>query len=170
MGIICYDGKDLSIDSGLFTKVDTNYFLNIEASREGEYWEIDKVKVIVFAVMEKKEVSPYIIEKLKAGISHTDKFTDEPCWFDALLIDEYNRTYRWTSHVGNETKTFSQLVPELVPIAFGHGDAYARGVLSIGNTSRAAVKAAIRLDKRNWEEIQSWFYRGIPDESSVRPK
>ena len=172
MTTVCYDGQHMVSDSqSTFGQMSSlTPFKKIHEPEEGDYWEVNGVKVIVFGISGNAMAVENLKEKLRENLTYKTRFNEEEMQFSTIIVDENGRTYRWNC---NKTRTrpmeILELLPTLPPVAVGSGYQFAMGILAIGKDAKSAVKTAIRLDPHSGGELQIWEFPGKPDKPSVRP-
>jgi len=173
MTTIVWDGKELVSDSQV-TTMDTAQlapFRKIHTPEEHEFWSINGIKVVAFALAGEASAIDYVKEKLQKDITYKTRFDDNnQIMFHAIVIDEKGQSFVWrVSKDKHQNRERTALLPMLPPIAMGSGTDFALGVLSIGRDARTAVKAAIKLDVGSGGALQIFEFPGVPEVLSVRP-
>lgn len=173
MTTICYDGKMLATDSkssqGHIAMI--GGFQKIYFPTEEEYWEIQGVKVLAFAVSGAPEGIPFVKESLNRGITHRS-FIDWPdLSFAIIAVDENGQGWYWDVH-RNDVKNIDSvsLMPVTGPMSAGSGMTIANAVMSIGADAKTAVEVACKLDNYSGGEIQVWVCPDKPETPSKRPE
>jgi len=173
MTTICYDGKMLASDSqisrgltkwpGAFPKI---YY----PDPEKEYWEVNGVKALAFAVSGDATAVDYIREALAKGINFRTRVEHEDLDFETIIVDENGTSYMWTVFA-NKDKRGEQhhLLPMVPPIAGGSGGRFALAVMIVKKSAEEAVKAAMKIDMGSGGEVQVFHVPPKPEVPSVRP-
>lgn len=172
MTTICWDGKTLASDSRASQQsiAMIGDAQKIYTPEPHEYWEIQGVKVLAFALAG-EDTLPWIKEELEKGITHR---TDIPeliqTDFVIIAVTEKGDCWYWGigrhPRAGRNDIVISQVTG---PCAAGTGQVVATAVMSIGKSAKEAVKQAIRLDNHSGGAIQSWDFPGVPEVLSTRP-
>lgn len=172
MTTICFDGKTLASDSkstqGHIAMI--GGFQKIYEPGPDDYWEIQGVKVLAFAISGCPEGLPFIKEALQLGVTHRS-FIDWPeLDFLIIAVDENGLGWYWGA-ARNDRKNLDSVTLQPVngPMAAGSGQLIANAVMSIGAEATTAIEIACKLDNHSGGAVQSWVYPGKPETPSTRP-
>lgn len=171
MTTLAWDGDVLATDSKGTMGGSSNIggFNKIYTPEEGEYWDVQGVRVLAFGAAGVMDNVPFIKEALCKGVTHRTDVNWFSLDFLVLLIDENKQAWYW-GQARTEKSDVITLVPITGAIAAGSGGKFATAVMSIGGGAVKAVKTAIRLDNGSGGEVNTWVHPGVPAEPSVRPK
>jgi hypothetical protein len=172
MTSIAFDGKKLVSDSqataGMI--IQPGGLRKIHEPEEGEYWDVQGHRVLAAGISGDGKSIEVVKEKLRTGVTHKTKIDDiDEIGFAALLITEAGQCYRWQVNKRQGRPLHTDLLHLLPPAAAGSGQTYVLGVLSIGKSAEAAIRAAIRLDKYSGGDLQIWEVPPTPAIKSTRP-
>lgn len=173
MTTICFDTRTLATDSkasqgGVAMIADHQKIYLPEAH---EYWEIQGVKILAFALAGDPDALPWIKEALEAGVTHRTTL-DEIDDTDFVIIAVNELGQGWYFGLERNARRGQDKVilsAPTGPIAAGSGQIIANAVMSIGRGAKEAIKQAIRLDNHSGGEIQTWVFPGVPEVLSTRP-
>lgn len=173
MTTICWDGKTLATDSKASQRdiAMLGDHKKLYLPTEDQYWEIQGVKVLAFALAGDPDVLPWVLEALDKGVTHRTGLEDiQETDFVTLCITEKGEAwYFGLSRNARQGRNTVILSPIFGPGAAGTGQVIANAVMSIGRSAKDAVKQAIRLDNHSGGAIQSWEFPGVPEVLSKRP-
>ena len=173
MTTICFDMKTLASDSkasqgGVAMIGDHS---KIYLPKDDEYWEIQGVKILAFALAGDPDVLPWVKEALEEGVTHRTTLDELPeTDFVIIAVDELGQGWYFGLD-RNSRRGINKVILSSIqgPLAAGSGMVVATAVMSIGKSAREAVEQAIRLDNHSGGAIQEWVYPGAPEVLSKRP-
>ena len=171
MTTIAYDGSLLVSDSAM-TVDSTMYpaaFRKIYTPEEGEYWDMNGVRILAFGHAGDVETIHLVKEELAKGLTYKTTIDAPNMSFSTLMIDENGLAHMWlfSSHKQQDSYT---LLPMLPPVAVGSGSDFAMAVMTIGKSAKVAVKASIKLDINSDGNLQIFEFPGKPEKPSKRPE
>jgi hypothetical protein len=136
-----------------------------------EYWEIQGVKVLAFALAGEIDMLPWIKEELEIGVTHRTRLEDLPeSDFVILAVTENGQAWYWGLSRSHRHQRNTVILSAITgPCAAGSGQTIATAVMSVGATAVDAVKQAIRLDNHSGGSVQTWVFPGVPEVMSTRP-
>jgi len=140
---------------------------------EDEYWEIQGIKVLAFALCGNAQDLAYVKEELNKGVTHRTRIHGpEVLDFLIMAVTEDGTCWYWGMD-RNPRRQHNHDIVVLEPLpgagSGGSGQTIAHAVMSVTGCAVKAVEAAIKLDIYSSGPVQTWTYPGKPEVMSTRP-
>lgn len=140
---------------------------------EDEYWDIQGIKVLAFALCGNAQDLAYVKEELSVGVTHRTRIQGpEVLDFLIMAVTEDGTCWYWGIN-RNPRRQHNYDVVVLEPLpgsgTGGSGQTIAKAVLSVTGCAVKAIEVASKLDLYTGGPIQTWTYPGKPEVMSKRP-
>lgn len=173
MTTIAYKNGIMAADSRSVkgATISTTAYSKIHVPEGDDYWEIFGVKVLCFGLAGLATYRDLVKDYLRKNLTGSNKSIDEErVSFQAMIIDENGTIWDWGVSINQAKNIYmNQLVPVTEPFVIGSGGQFALAAMSVGLTSKAAVKVAGRLDPHTNEIVTTWSFPGKPEKPTTRP-
>jgi len=159
MSTICWDGKELVVDSldheaGLRRQLSVRRMYTVGTF---DQWKVHNCEALAFAFLSSGNPGPWIAEALTKHLTHRTELTGRSISFQAVIVCK-DAVFEWRFANGSEGENIvNTLLPVTGKLSIGTGVGLATALLSIGLSSHKVMETVCKWDLQSGGEVMSFI-------------